>query len=72
MPAPKKEAPETLMGNQDTSARGDSTRPGRKVPMSFVLDPALRDELRAYAASHRKSVSELIREGIEWRIRQER
>jgi hypothetical protein len=46
-------------------------RPGKEdafKPVSVKLPPDLLDRVRQYAAIHQQSLSELIRDGLEWRI----
>lgn len=64
--APKK----TLMENQDTKRKGDSTGKD-KVMMTFWVTPERRAEIKAYAADHDMTVSRLIVEGINLRMKEE-
>lgn len=62
-------ASKTLMGNQDTRRKGDST--GRdKVCVTFWVTPEKREELKAYAADHDMTQSRVIVEGLNWRLSQ--
>lgn len=70
MPERTGEASKTLMGNQDTRRKGDSTGKD-KVLVTFWVSPEKRDELKAYAAEHDMTQSRVIIEGINWRIKQD-
>ncbi len=68
---PGKEAPATLMGNQDVKRKGDTGGNRKSAQMTFWVTPARKAEIAAYAAAHEMSVSRLIIEGLEMRMRQE-
>lgn len=65
---PVKPASPTLMGNQDLS-KGDSTTRKDKVCMTFWCSPGKRAEMKAFAAEHDMTVSRLILESVEARMR---
>lgn len=60
--------PDTLMGNQDLRAKGDSTTKA-KVCMTFWVTPEKRAEIKAYAADHDMTVSRLILESLNTRMK---
>lgn len=65
--APKR----TLMENQDTVHKGDSTGTERKKKskmLSVWVTPEQKAEISAYAADHNMTVSRLIIEGLEMRM----
>ena len=64
------EARETLMGNQDLRGKGDSTAEQKKM-LSFWVTLEQRDEIKSYAQRHHMSMSRLIIEGLEMRMKQE-
>lgn len=65
---PVKTASPTLMGNQDLS-KGDSTTRGDKVCVTFWCSPEKRAEMKAFAADHDMTVSRLILEAVEARMK---
>jgi ribosomal protein L30E len=58
----------TLMGNQDTLHKGDSTN-AATVPTTFRCPKDLKEEAREYAERTGIPVTRLIIEGLEWRLR---
>lgn len=66
--APKKASP-TLMGNQDTATRGDTGSTRKSAQMTFWVTPEHRDAIRAYAAANEITVSQLILEGLDMRMK---
>ena len=58
----------TLMGNQDLK-KGDSTTRGDKVCITFWCSPEKRAEMKAFAAEHEMTVSRLILEAVEMRMK---
>lgn len=61
----------TLMGNQDTVNKGDSTSSRKKGKcITFWVTPEQKAEISAYAAEHNTTVSRLIVEGLEMRMNQ--
>lgn len=72
--APKDAEPKKkLMDNQDTKAKGDSTARGRKKSkmVSVWMTPEQKAKYSGYAAEHDMSLSRLIIEGLELRIKQD-
>lgn len=66
--APSK-ARRTLMSNQDTRRKGDTY--GRdRVQMTFWVTPERKAEIKAYAADHEMTVSRLIVEALESKMRE--
>lgn len=64
-------ASSTLMGNQDTVNKGDSTNTRKKGKcITFWVTPEQKSEISAYAAEHNTTVSRLIVEGLEMRMQQ--
>ena len=62
----------TLMGNQDTRHKGDSTTARRKDKcVTFWTTEEQKREISTYAAEHNMTVSRLIVEGLEMRMRRE-
>lgn len=61
---------ETLMGNQDTRHKGDSTARKKGKCITFWVTEEQKREISAYAADHNTTVSRLIIEGLEMRMRQ--
>lgn len=61
-------ASETLMGNQDTLHKGDSTSRKKGKCITFWVTDAQKQEISAYAAEHNTTVSRLIIEGLEMRM----
>lgn len=70
-PVPTAPVSDTLMGNQDLQHKGDSTRAGKKGKcITFWVTDAQKAEISAYAAEHNTTVSRLIVEGLELRMKQ--
>lgn len=68
---PARPASPTLMGNQDTVNKGDSTSTRKKGKcITFWVTDAQKAEISAYAAEHNTTVSRLIVEGLEMRMNQ--
>ena len=64
-------ASSTLMGNQDTVNKGDSTNSRKKGKcITFWVTDEQKAEISAYAAEHNTTVSRLIVEGLEMRMQQ--
>ena len=64
------EASPTLMANQDTRNKGDSTNTRKKGKcITFWVTDEQKTEISAYAAEHNTTVSRLIVEGLELRMR---
>lgn len=64
-------ASSTLMGNQDTVNKGDSTNTRKKGKcITFWVTDEQKAEISAYAAEHNTTVSRLIVEGLEMRMNQ--
>lgn len=61
----------TLMGNQDTQNKGDSTARKKGKCMTFWVTEEQKREISAYAADHNMTVSRLIIEGLEMRMSKE-
>ena len=69
MSVPEEAAP-TLMANQDTRHKGDSTNTRNKGKcITFWVTDEQKTEISAYAAEHNTTVSRLIVEGLELRMR---
>lgn len=64
---PRDARPPRLMDNQDTK-KGDSLSRDR-VQVTFWVTPERRDEMREWASEHDMTVSRLIVEGVEMRMR---
>ena len=65
-------ASSTLMGNQDTVNKGDSTNTRKKGKcITFWVTDGQKSEISAYAAEHNTTVSRLILEGLELRMKQD-
>lgn len=62
------EPAETMMGNQDTVNKGDSTARS-KVLVTFWTTPERRAAMKEFAAEHEMSMTRLIIEGIEMRMK---
>lgn len=61
----------TLMGNQDTVNKGDSTNSRKKGKcITFWVTDEQKAEISAFAAEHNTTVSRLIVEGLEMRMNQ--
>lgn len=58
----------TLMGNQDTRCKGDSTSRKKGKCITFWVTEEQKREISSYAAEHNMTVSRLIIEGIEMRM----
>lgn len=66
------EAASTLMGNQDTVHKGDSTSTRKKGKcITFWVTDEQKAEISTYAAAHNTTVSRLIIEGLEMRMNRE-
>ena len=64
-------ASSTLMGNQDTVNKGDSTNTRKKGKcVTFWVTDEKKAEIAAFAAEHDTTVSRLILEGLELRMKQ--
>ena len=64
-------ASSTLMGNQDTVNKGDSTSSRKKGKcVTFWVTDEKKAEIAAFAAEHDTTVSRLILEGLELRMKQ--
>lgn len=61
----------TLMGNQDTRDKGDSTSRKKGKCVTFWVTEEQKREISAYAAEHNTTVSRLIIEGLEMRMKRE-
>ena len=62
-------ASSTLMGNQDTVNKGDSTSSRKKGKcITFWVTDEQKAEISAFAAEHNTTVSRLIVEGLELRM----
>lgn len=61
---------ETLMGNQDTRHKGDSTARKKGKCITFWVTDEQKREINAFAANHNMTVSRLIIEGLEIRMKQ--
>lgn len=64
-------AAETLMGNQDTRHKGDSTARKKGKCVTFWVTDEQKQEISAYAAEHNTTVSRLIIEGLEMRMKRD-
>lgn len=66
-------APAKLMDFQDTLNKGDGSPKARKkkVQISFWVSEERRDEIRRYAEEHEMTVSRLVVEGLNWRLKQD-
>lgn len=65
-------ASRTLMGNQDLQHKGDSTSSRKKGKcITFWVTDEQKAEISAYAAEHNTTVSRLIVEGLEMRMKRE-
>ena len=61
----------TLLGNQDTVNKGDSTNSRKKGKcITFWVTDEQKAEISAFAAEHNTTVSRLIVEGLEMRMNQ--
>ena len=63
---------ETLMGNQDLRHKGDSTARKKGKCMMFWVTDEQKRAISAYAADHDMTVSRLIIEGLEMRMKSNR
>lgn len=61
----------TLMGNQDTRHKGDSTTRKKGKCVTFWVTDEQKRAISAYAAEHNTTVSRLIIEGLDMRMRLE-
>lgn len=62
----------TLMGNQDTVNKGDSTNSRKKGKcITFWVTDEQKAEISAFAAEHNTTVSRLIVEGLEMRMKRD-
>lgn len=61
----------TLMGNQDTRGKGDSTSRKKGKCITFWVTEEQKQEISSYAADHNVTVSRLIIEGLEMRMRKD-
>lgn len=62
---PVGEASMTLMGNQDTRNKGDSTSRKKGECITFWVTEEQKQEMSTYAAEHNTTVSRIIIEGLE-------
>ncbi len=67
-PMRKGPASRTLMGNQDTVNKGDSLAGGAAVPTTFRCPAGLKEEARRFSEESGLTMTQLIVEGLEWRI----
>ena len=58
----------TLMGNQDTRHKGDSLAGANAIPTTFRCPAELKEAAKAFSAETGVSMTQLIIEGLEWRI----
>ena len=65
---PVGEASMTLMGNQDTRNKGDSTSRKKGECITFWVTEEQKQEMSTYAAEHNTTVSRIIIEGLEIRM----
>ena len=68
VPNPSPSPSRTLMGNQDTRHKGDSTARKKDKCVTFWVTDEQKRAMSAYAAEHDMSVSRLIIEGLELRM----
>lgn len=61
----------TLMGNQDTRGKGDSTSRKKGKCITFWVTDEQKQEISTFAADHNMTISRLIIEGLEMRMKQE-
>lgn len=61
----------TLMGNQDTRGKGDSTSRKKGKCITFWVTEEQKQEISSYAADHNVTVSRLIIEGLEMRMQKD-
>ena len=61
----------TLMGNQDTRGKGDSTSRKKGKCITFWVTEEQKQEISSYAADHNVTVSRLIIEGLEIRMQKD-
>lgn len=59
---------ETLMGNQDTRNKGDSTTRKKGKCVTFWVTDEQKQAISTYASDHNMTVSRLIIEGLEMRM----
>ena len=71
MKVPQEPAP-PLMANQDLRHKGDSTSSRKKGKcITFWVTDEQKAEISAYAAEHNTTVSRLIVEGLEMRMKRD-
>ena len=58
----------TATGRPVGRPKGTRTATVELETLSFKVPPEFKAQLQAYAKQRRQSTSELIREGVEWRI----
>lgn len=63
-----RKASKTLMGNQDTVHKGDSLAGAPSVPTTFRCPAELKERARACSEEAGVFMTQLIIEGLEWRI----
>lgn len=61
----------TLMGNQDTRGKGDSTSRKKGKCITFWVTEEQKQEISSYAADHNVTISRLIIEGLEMRMQKD-
>lgn len=61
----------TLMDNQDTRGKGDSTSRKKGKCITFWVTEEQKQEISSYAADHNVTVSRLIIEGLEMRMQKD-
>lgn len=61
----------TLMGNQDTRGKGDSTSRKKGKCITFWVTEEQKQEISSYAADHNVTVSRLIIKGLEMRMQKD-
>lgn len=69
--AADKPAKKTLMDNQDTTGKGDSSAHKKTRQMTFWVTEGQRARIKKYAQQHDMSVSRLVIEGLEMRMKRE-
>lgn len=65
----KSEAANTLMGNQDTHNKGDSMSRKKGKCVTFWVTDEQKQAISSYALDHNMTVSRLIIEGLEMRMK---
>lgn len=63
--------PTVTMGNQDTRSKGDSASRKKGKCITFWVTEEQKQEISAYAAEHNTTVSRLIIEGLEMRMKKD-